>query len=137
MATVKVVDSSVLAKYLLKEEGWRKAGLVLRERPYTLDLAVKEAANALWKRVTLLGDIGVEKALTLLEDLLRLRRLLRIEPQEAYLQTAFRIAVDRRVTVYDALFIAQAKEKKATLVTSDEKQYRVAQELGVTVELVE
>jgi len=79
VATAVVVDSSVLAKFLLKEEDWREAGRVLRERPFTLELAVKETANALWRRATLLRDISLEKALTLFNDLLRLRRILRVE----------------------------------------------------------
>ncbi len=55
--TVKVIDSSILAKYLLKEAGWRKIAEVLREKPITLDLALKETTNVLWKRVILLRDI--------------------------------------------------------------------------------
>ncbi len=55
--TVKVIDSSILAKYLLKEEGRRKIAEVLREKPITLDLALKETTNVLWKRVILLRDI--------------------------------------------------------------------------------
>ena len=34
-----VIDSSVLAKFLLKEEGWEKVIGILHRRPCTLDLA--------------------------------------------------------------------------------------------------
>jgi len=50
--TGRVIDSSTIAKFLLKEEGWGKAGEVLMGKPYTLDLAVKEVANTIWRRVT-------------------------------------------------------------------------------------
>ncbi len=137
MKTVRVIDSSIVAKYILKEEGWKRAGEVLREKPYTLELALKEAANALWKRVTLRGDISADKALVLLKDLLRLKRLLRLEPQDGYIEEAFKIAVKHRLAIYDALFISQAKAKNAILTTSDEKQYKVARSIGVQAELIE
>jgi len=134
---VKVIDSSILAKYLLKEEGWRRVAETLRERPFTLDLAVKETANALWRRVVLLRDIDVDKASTLLDDLLKLKKALRVEPQDRYLRAAFEIAITHRITVYDALFIAQARAKNAVLVTADEKQYSIARGVGVEPVLVE
>jgi len=103
---------------------------VLRGRPYILGL--EEVANALWKRVVLLRDVGRGKAVVLLNDLLGMGRgVLRIEPQEWYIHHAFEIAVRKGITIYDALFIAQALSKGAALVTSDEEQYRKALELGL------
>ena len=130
--TEKVIDSSALAVLLLKEEGWRKVKKILREKPYTIELAVKEVANSIWKRVKLLRDIDENKALTILGDLLELRRTaLRIEPQDVYLGQALEIALKNDATIYDSLFIAQALTKKAILVTSDKKQAEIASRLGI------
>ena len=130
--TEKVIDSSALAVFLLKEEGWKRIREILREKPYTIELAVKEAANSIWKRVKLLKDIDENKALILLGDLLKLRRVaLRIEPQDVYLTQALEIALKNDATIYDALFIAQALAKKAILVTSDKKQAEIANRLGI------
>ena len=130
--TEKVIDSSALAVLLLKEEGWRKVKEILREKPYTIELAVKEVANSMWKRVKLLRDIDENKALTILGDLLELRRtVLRIEPQDVYLGQALEIALKNDATIYDSLFIAQALTKKAILVTSDKKQAEIASRLGI------
>ena len=130
--TEKVIDSSALAVLLLKEEGWRKVKEILREKPYTIELAVKEVANSIWKRVKLLRDIDENKALTILGDLLELRRTaLRIEPQDVYLGQALEIALKNDETIYDSLFIAQALTKKAILVTSDKKQAEIASRLGI------
>ncbi len=130
--TEKVIDSSALAVLLLKEEGWRKVKEILREKPYTIELAVKEVANSIWKRVKLLRDIDENKALTILGDLLELRRTaLRIEPQDVYLGQALEIALKNDATIYDSLFIAQALTKKAILVTSDKKQAEIASRLGI------
>lgn len=92
--TESVIDSSVLAKYLLKEQGWERVSFILRERPYSLSLAVKETVNALWRRVYLLKDVSVEKAFLLLEDLLDIKNnVLRIESQDKYLKQALEIAL--------------------------------------------
>jgi len=42
--TGKVIDSSALTKYLLKEKGWEK---IYFSKECTLDLAMKEVANAI------------------------------------------------------------------------------------------
>jgi Predicted nucleic acid-binding protein, contains PIN domain len=133
----RVVDSSTLAKFLLRESGWERVKGILTGKPYTLDLAVKEVANAIWRRVTLMGDVSLEKAPVILGDLLELKRVaLRVEPQDPYLGQALRIAIENRVTVYDSLFIAQALAKKAALTTSNERQGRVAERLNVKVEYI-
>ena len=130
--TEKVIDSSALAAFLLKEKGWKRIGEILREKPYTLELAIKEVASSIWKRAKLLKDIDENKALTILGDLLKLRRTaLRIEPQDIYLGQALEIALKNDATIYDALFIAQALAKKAILVTSDKKQAEIANRLGI------
>jgi predicted nucleic acid-binding protein len=127
----RVIDSSALAKLLLKEEGWKRVEEIIVEKPFTLDLAIKEVANAIWRRVVLLHDIDIEKVLTLLNHLLELKKVLRVEPQDQYIVQAFKIALENNIAVYDALFIAQAMIKKATLITSDKRQFDVAQKLGV------
>jgi hypothetical protein len=38
----------------------------MSKRLYILELAVKEVVNAIWKRVALVKDIGVERAFALL-----------------------------------------------------------------------
>lgn len=127
----RVIDSSALAKLLLKEEGWKRVEEIIVEKPFTLDLAIKEVANAIWRRVVLLHDIDIEKVLTLLNHLLELKKVLRVEPQDQYIVQAFTIILENNIAVYDALFIAQAMIKKATSVTSDKRQFDVAQKLGV------
>ena len=130
----KVIDSSAIAKFILKEEGWRNIEKTLIERPYTLDLAVKEAANAIWRRTILLRDLSAESAVRLLNHLLDLRRkVLRVEPQDQYIVQAFMMTLENNIAIYDALFIAQAMAKKAMLVTSDKRQFDIAQKLGVEV----
>ena len=132
--TEKVIDSSTIAKFLLKEEGWRKVKEIIIEKPYTLDLAIKEVANAIWRRTILLENINIEKAFVLLDDLLKLKNtLLIVEEQDLYLNQAFRIAIENKIPIYDTLFITQAISKQAVLITSDENQYEISQKLNVKV----
>jgi predicted nucleic acid-binding protein len=134
LSFVFVIDSSTIAKFLLKEEGWRKVKDIIIEKPYTLDLALKEVANAIWRRTILLGNMNIEKAFVLLDDLLKLKNtLLIVEEQDLYLNQAFRIAIENKIPIYDTLFITQAISKQAVLITSDENQYKIAQKLNVKV----
>ena len=48
---MKVIDSSALIKYFSCEEGWERVREVMLEGVVTLDLAIKELLNALWKKV--------------------------------------------------------------------------------------
>jgi predicted nucleic acid-binding protein len=133
--TGKVIDSSVLTKYLLKEKDWEKIHEILLERPYTLDLAMKEVANAIWKRVFLLKDMDIKRAFMILNDLFDMK-LLRVEPQDNYLKLAFEIAINTGTALYDSLFIAQAFSKNAILITADKKQYKTTSELGLASILI-
>jgi predicted nucleic acid-binding protein len=131
---VRVIDSSALVKYFSREAGWEKVGEVMSEGVVTLDLAIKELSNALWKKV-LKGEMNHEIAMRIIKDIVESKPF-PIETQERYLLNAFEVAVKGDVTVYDALFIAMAKGKGLELVTCDEKQAEIAEKLGLKVILV-
>ena len=129
-----VIDASALAKYLLREQGWRSIEHYLEKGVYSVDHVVKEVANAIWKHAVLRGAINAAKALELYRVLkmLLVGDVVIIESQEKYIDEAMRIALENRITLYDALYIAQALSK-GSLLTSDEGQARVAEKLGVKV----
>ncbi len=132
-----VADSSVLAAYILREEPVWEAieKLILKNDVYTLDLAIKEALNAVWKHAVLTRTLSSKVAKGKMSALLYLveSNAITVESQAGYLEEAFEIAITSRVTVYDALFIAQAKAKNAPLATLDDLQASVAKRLGVSV----
>ena len=123
------IDSSVLVMYFSKEEGWEEAEKVIEQGVVTLELAVKEVANSLWKKV-LREEMAEEDAIRIILDLAS-GDIIRIEDQGKYLEEAFDIAAKKRITIYDALFISLAKSRKLELVTCDRRQGRVAEEEGV------
>ncbi len=134
-----VVDASALAKLLLREEGWRLVHRSLsREQAVTVDHALKEVLNAVWKAARLRGLIPRRLALekeALLHTMVE-KGVLRVEDERHYLRDAFRIALDTGLTVYDSLYIAQAKTHQAPLLTSDTRQAEAAASLGVKPMLI-
>jgi predicted nucleic acid-binding protein len=128
---VIAADSSVLIRYFSKEEGWEKAEKIIEQGVVTLEFAVKEVANALWKKV-LRGEMAKEDAVKLILDL-KSGEIIRLEDQGEYIEEAFNIAVRRGITIYDALFVSLAKSKRLELITSDEKQGEAAEDEGVKV----
>jgi len=123
---VIVIDASTLAKFILKEEGWEDVAEQLKAGTISLDLVVKEVANAVWKRFRQ-GAVSREEAKSMLNALKEIQeRAIKIEEELTYLDGAAEIAFDRDITIYDSLYIALAKEKGLKLLTADETQASVA-----------
>ncbi len=100
----------------------------------TVDLALKEAANALLKKYRR-GEAAREVVLEVVRDLLRAGAVVMVR-QEEVLEEALLMAMRHGITVYDALFIALAKARSLDLVTSDVKQAEAAEKASVRVVLV-
>ena len=123
-----IVDSSVFVRYLTREEGWEETEKYL-EWPVTLALALKEVANAL-RTKTLSGDVNPDDAKLMIA---RIASMVRLVDQGDFLVDSYQVAVDNRITVYDALFIVAALRSGEDLVTCDDQQAVVARALGVNV----
>jgi predicted nucleic acid-binding protein len=128
---VRVVDASVLAAFTRKEPGWeRLAGVV--KMCVTVDLAVKEVLNTIWRDYYVRRTISLDTAMRLQQVLSSMTGInILVEPEDKYVSRAFEIALKTGTTVYDALYIALALEKNTPLVTLDEKQAKAAETLGV------
>ena len=128
---MRVVDASVLAAFTRKEPGWeRLAGVV--KMCITVDLAVKEVLNTIWRDYYVRRTISLDTAMRLQQVLSSMTGInILVEPEDKYISRAFEIALKTGITVYDALYIALAVEKNMPLVTLDEKQAKAAEILGV------
>jgi predicted nucleic acid-binding protein len=100
-----------------------------------VDHVLKEVANAIWKRAALHRRETLETAWARLRVLLKLveSEVIILENEQDYIVDAFKIALETGITVYDALYVAQAVRLGAVLVTSDEKQAKTAEKLNVRV----
>ena len=130
------VDASALLKYILHEEGWERVRKLVRERRplYSLDHVVKEVGNAIWRHCYLRGVIRREVALELYQAFMGLVRsgVVILEPETKYLREALELALDHGITVYDSLYVAQARGQ-GELLTCDRGQAEVASKIGVRV----
>jgi len=129
---VKVIDSSSIIKYIAKEEHWKRVEEYVKEGCITLDLAVKETANALVKK-TLRGEVDLETAREILNYI---PRIVKIKSQNEQFPKALEIAVKNKLPIYDALFMALSLNTNVPLLTSDKKQAETSKEYGITVILV-
>lgn len=122
-------------KYFSKEKGWEVVERVfLQGDLMTLDLALKEVANALWKKV-LREEMTLEDSLKLINTL-KEGVIVEIVPGNAYLEEGFRITVRQKSSIYDSLFIALAKSVGGKLITSDLMQRNAGINEGIEVEVI-
>ena len=124
---MKVIDSSVIIKFFSKEPGWMKAKEHLAIASATIELAVKELGNALWKKVRR-NEIALGDAF---EILTTFPSAITVLDQRKYMKKALEIAVEHEITIYDSIFIAVAVENAYEFITCDKKQKFVADKLGV------
>lgn len=122
-----VVDTSVAVKWFLDEPHASRALDVWRAiqhgayRPVVPDLVYPEFANTIWKHVRRHrldpsdGEVIIATFLALPVD---------VVPSHAILVSAFRIACNLGLPVYDALFLALSQEAGAEMVTADEQLYQ-------------
>jgi len=129
---VIVIDASALTKYILREDGYEDVRGFMLDQPYSLSLVLVEVSNAIWKHHMLYNLISREEAEVMFKALdLLSRDVLIIEPIINYVEYAVEIAMDEDITVYDSLYIAQAKKRGCMILTSDKKQLQVAERIGV------
>ena len=126
---MKVIDSSALIKYIVKEPGWKRVQEFILAGCITVDLALKELANALLKRI-MRKELDVGLAVKLMNTILT-RRIVRVYPQESLLVEALKLSTNTSLSIYDVIYIVLARELKTELITSDVEQAKKAEGLGV------
>jgi predicted nucleic acid-binding protein len=118
-----VIDASVAVKWFIPEPQSDRAAFLLAEyRADRLDLIapdvlIAEVGNTLWKRSVLRGEIASADAQAMYRDFIDLRIPLR--SSSALAEAALAIAVAHHHSLYDALYIALALERKCDLISAD------------------
>ena len=122
-----VVDASVAAKWLFKENDSDKARYLLEgmeRRKLSLiapELLLVEIGSMLWKRAIREG-VSVADAAAQYDRLIGLS--LGLVRMAALVDRAFKLAVRHRHPIYDCVYLALAVEARCDLVTADEKFHR-------------
>jgi len=121
-----IFDSSAIINLC----GDRKAEKLLDG--WTVNLAIYELGNAVWKQVKIYGKITIDEANLVLDSLTEVFRRLKKPATENPLKT-LEIAVKEDLTYYDASYINAAVENNLTLVTDDDKLYRAGKRYVRTI----
>lgn len=123
-----LIDSSSIVKFFSKETGWEKVKNYIAES-LTIQLAIVELSSALSKKV-IKKEMAENTALEFIKEYSEKAILL---DQRLYIDSAFKISISKSIPVYDSFFIAAALDEGYDLVSSDEKQMKVARSLGIKV----
>jgi predicted nucleic acid-binding protein len=120
--TPLVVDASVVIKWAFPEVLGEAALRLLAEWETFIapDFLFAETANAIRKRVRR-GEISAEGGLTLMAEI----DTVDIEPVSCRDLTAdaYEIAVSYGRSVYDAMYVALAMQRKTRLITADDRLF--------------
>lgn len=120
-----ILDSNIIIKLIINEGDLKQTKTEIQtalKKGYTLctvDLALSECLNVIWKHAKLLHDI--EDYNLVVQDLLTIYDTLTIIPARAVAEEAINIATTKNVSIYDALYIALAQQQNGTLYTADKK----------------
>ena len=115
-----IIDASVAVKWFLPEVHSNDAIRILKSKQELLapDLIWAEVGNTLWKKV-LRKEITTEESSQILKDFLRFP--IQTYGSKPLLDTAWTLAVQWKVSVYDGLYLALAVGLDFPLVTADRR----------------
>ena len=92
----------------------------------TVDLAVYEVANSVWKHEYLLKDLrdGL-RYLSIFRGLLETNKIRAIHPNQRLIERSYEVGARNDLPIYDAVFIALALEIGAELKTFDREHAEI------------
>jgi len=129
------LDSNILIKLVVAERDSDKARVAVRKFLgkgcilYTVDIALSESLNAIWKHVKIHKDLNPKDAKAAIKDLVEIYGKLKILTTRELCKEAFERALVSDMTVYDALYILAAEKLHGQLYTADSKLYDEARKI--------
>ena len=118
-----MIDASVIAKLIMREENYVEAAKEVEADGETLDLAILEVVNVILKYHKR-EMLSAQEAQERFEELKELSETLIIIDFKKFLEQAFETAIATNLTIYDSLYIVSSNK----LVTSDIKQAEIAKQ---------
>ena len=103
-----IVDASILASFLIKDEFFDLSEKFLREHAGELrapDIIVAEVANVVWKHVTVIKRISSNMLDDLIDLFYNLIANIEICDSLPLLRDAFKISVNAKISIYDSLYL--------------------------------
>jgi predicted nucleic acid-binding protein len=134
-----ILDASFIIKIILEERYSDIASNLLKEfirdgeRITSIDIALAEILNTLWKHHILIGDIDDDKLYESYNDAMNLWRYIEVIRTDEVAELAIDIATKNKLSIYDSLYIGSAIKYNAGLATFDRVMRRVGGKLGVNI----
>jgi predicted nucleic acid-binding protein len=121
MATEAVLDSSVIVALTTPEKysEWATKKALNYDNFHVIDLSFYEVANALESKVSARFD--TKDALSAFEQAEKLMQLSKVHSIQEIITDALNIALEQKISVYDAAFLALAVKLNVKLLTLDIK----------------
>ena len=115
-----LLDSSAIINLVKRGE------LKVFARSHTLDLALYESLNAIWKEVYLVKNIKRETGLKLIEIISKIFSVIEVHTVRGFEKEIFELSLNEGLTIYDASYIYIAMKEKLMLVTDDKRLREIA-----------
>ena len=125
-----LLDASALLP-LVTKQGKNLLARASKEWFAVTDLAIYEGCNGVWKMTNLLHSISVEDGMEtvgVIGELVERGILHLLSVSELELAATLELAIQRRLTYYDASYVMVAKNRGAVLVTQDRALAESAQD---------
>lgn len=128
-----VVDSSVVIKWMVEEEGTDLALGLRQHRLLAPDIVIAECANILWKKV-LRNEMALHEAA--MAALLLQRAEIDLAPMRNLLESAFQLAWQLERPAYDCMYLALAIASSCDVATADAALVRRSAELDLPIRVL-
>ena len=126
-----MLDASIIAKLIMREEDYRRAAEQIEAHGETMDLALIEVSNVILKYYKR-GELSLQEARERFKELQELSKTLKILRSREFLEQAFETALERDLTIYDSLYLVGSD----MLITADAKQAEEAKHMEKQVTLI-
>jgi predicted nucleic acid-binding protein len=141
MSQEYLIDASMLIKAYIQEENSARVHQLLFEAGqaysniilHVPEFCLLECTNILWKKITF-ENMTLAKVELSIQHLMELPLTFYIA--KPFIQRALEIGVAHRMAIYDMVYLALAEKLKLPLITNDDRQGKIATQLGIPLKLI-
>ena len=126
----RIYDSSALLNLLLSKGS---KALPILSKQATLDLAMYELGNSIWKISSLHKKITKEEACKILSVCVRTMEKMEVMRINGIEDNVKGISLDAKQSFYDSAYVALAQRYNLELVTDDKNLQKVASKYGIPI----
>lgn len=126
-----LLDSSAIINLV------KRGDLKVFARSHTLDLALYESLNAIWKEVYPVKRIKRKTGLKLIEIISKIFSIIEVHTVRGSEKEIFELSLNEGLTIYDASYIYIAMKEKLMLITDDKRLRETASKYVKVISSIE